>query len=206
MNKSYLIVVALAGTVLVGGCGQGNQESAGNDSEATLIVSSDGPVYPAVSDLTANATLVVRGTVGELRATEIDDGGVGDTEGVPMVFFDFEIDDVLAGISSTNNIVVGWLDKSIDTSDLSELEEGDVVVMFLNSLTDTIAPGIDTETQWYIPLAGDNGVLDVVANNVVARSPSLTDLEGMPGGRLADEEEPLVATLAELEAVVEEYA
>jgi hypothetical protein len=172
----------------------------------------DKAIYDTAAALTTDADVVVRGTVGALRGKELDDGGLGtgESDGFPMAFYDFAVAATLAGNAGGGTIVIGWIDDSDGLfGGISALDPGDHVVLFLKAFADEDTPGIETEGSYYAVLSDDNGVLDIEGNNVVARSPLLTSLEGLPAGKRAEESldgELLTVPLADLEAVVEKYA
>lgn len=181
----------------------GGHETARGTEQVTMV---DYPGYETAAALTAASDVVVRGTVGSLRGTETDDGGDGSGEGLPMLYFNFTVDEVLAGPDPGSSLALAWLNTS--DPELSVLTPGDHLIIFAEYVTDTEAPGMTLETAVYVPLSGDNGVLDVTQNAVVARSPFLTSLEGLPQGRQAgaSDTEPLQTTLDALRAAVTKYS
>lgn len=205
-DRRAIFLVVCAALALVG-CGE-TRDAVGTQPTRQVVIDGDHMVYGTAAALTSAATIVVRGTVGTLRETEVDDGGDSSGTGFPMAYFNFSVAELLAGPPTESNIVVAWLDKSVDTSDLSALTTGDQVILFAEYVTSASAPGMYSESAVYVPLAGDNGVLDVISNNVVARSPDLTSLEGIPQGKAADTSEGdlLDVPLEDLREVVSRYA
>jgi hypothetical protein len=149
---------------------------------------SDGPVYDSVIAAADESDAVVHGRVGDLRGTEIDDGGNESGAGPTAEFHDLEIINVLRGDLTADRIVVG-------TSE-GEMASGAEVVLFLDQVTSAEAPGIDSEREWYVPLY--ETVLDVDGSTVTARSDSISVLDGEPDGSGT----ALRTTLAELDAVL----
>jgi hypothetical protein len=149
-----------------------------------------GDPLTSVQQLTEQSDLVVRGDVGRLRGTEIDDAGDNPTAGPSVAFFDFDIDEVLAGSGGTGTIVFAWPDLATnEMAGFSPIEQGDGLVLFLAKPTPDEAPGIDSETGFYVPLAADYAVFDVDGSQVVARSPKVTKLLMKPGD---DDPEPTI--------------
>jgi hypothetical protein len=135
----------------------------------------DGPVYGSIEELTAEADVVVLGSVGEVRGTEVDDGGNEDGHGSDVTFSSVVVDEVLSGRATTvqagDTLAVGVSDVS------SELSEGDEMVLFLDQLTQTDAPGIDTEDVFYVIIGMEgNGAFDVQDGAVIARSEEVRGL------------------------------
>jgi hypothetical protein len=190
-RSSGWIVVSLA---LLSGC-----------ASSVLHSETDGPVYPSVTALTTEADLVVRGVVGELRGTELDDGGDSENSGIEVAFYDFEASQVISGNETSTTIALGWIDQTQIDDGRSTLDYGDELMLFLKHRTQSEAPGIQSETQFYVVVGADNGVFDVDGNNVTARSPYVTTLGGSlkqgPAGLTDDE--LLTATVPDFIAAVE---
>lgn len=103
--------------------------------------------------------------------------------------------------------MVAWTDHGGTDVETSELTAGDEVVLFLERLPSADAPGIDTETDFYVPLGGDNAVFDVGDSNVTARSAYVIAFEdATPAGNDSKGSRRLTTTLEAFGAVVEEYA
>lgn len=135
----------------------------------------DGPVYESIEALTANAEVVVLGSVGEVRGTEVDDGGNEDVEGIEVRFSSVVVDEVLSGRATT---VQAGDTLAVEVSDVpGELSEGDEMVLFLEELTHAEAPGIDTEDVFYVIIGmNGNGAFDVQDGAVIARSDAVRGL------------------------------
>ena len=134
---------------------------------------SDGPVYESIEALTAEAEVVVLGSIGEVRGSEIDDGGNEDGRGPEITFTSVVVDEVLAGRAT---IVQAGDTLAVGTS--ADLNEGDEMVLFLEELTPADAPGIDTEDVFYVIIGVEgNGAFDVQDGAVVARSEHVRGLE-----------------------------
>ncbi len=157
------VSVAMSG-VLLAGC-----------AAASPGISGDAPDYPTVTALAEEADLVVAGSVGEVVAREIDDGGGSEdaASGVPMKFHRFHVKRVFAGERPAGDIVVAWLDVGDGFSPAdgpgSRLERGASTVMFLHHVTESA--GITSVPEFYVPIGGgDNAVFDIRGGHVRARS------------------------------------
>ncbi len=188
--RRLVVSAVLAAGVTVGGCG----------SDVTTF---DSAGYVTVEDLNANADAMVIGTVGDLLATERDNSGEpeiddeGRAAGIPMAFYEFSVERVVRGqVPAT--IVVSWLDlgQASNTEELSALSKGQHVVLWLDHLTADDMPGIESFADVWVPLSGDNGVMDIAGDQATARSSVLTGLDS--GSRVSDE--PLTVDLDSLEA------
>lgn len=204
MTRASFLGIAVAAACLLTGCGALSATSGQPLSEP------DKPRYSTAAELTTAASLVVRGTIGSLRETEVDEGGLTGSDGVPMRFFNVSVSSVLAGSFSGSSLVLGWVDNSSGAySDISALTTGSDVVLFLAYRSDADTPGIQSVGAHYVALSDDNGVLDVVGDNVVARSPVLTSLAGTPTRQGATSQsgsdELFTASLADLAAVVAKH-
>lgn len=163
-------IASSATLLLVLGCGISTE---GTDP-GRASAEADYPVYESLDSLVPSDFIgVVR--IGRILSHEMDDGGAGEAEsGVPMTFWDGTVVDDFGAVDGLEDIVVGWPDlEKLSVDGRSQLEEGDVVVLFATELTPKDAPGIHTQSRFYVPRGGDNGVLDVVGDVATARSPAL---------------------------------
>lgn len=142
-------------------------------SSTTTISSSSFPAFRDVASLAVASDAVVVGTIGEQGASFVDDGGVtaapGVDAGIPMSTYVLNVDEVVSGPVSSKQITIGWLDSDVVTDDeLSRLAPGQKVVVFLDRVQRTEAPGLPQDLpELWIPMAGDNGVFDLAANSQV---------------------------------------
>ncbi|WP_155990573.1 hypothetical protein [Paraoerskovia marina] len=149
-------------------------------------------------DQASDATVVV--TIGKSVGTDLDDGGEpevddgGSAVGTPMRFYDARVDEVIRG-EIPPEIVVAWLDTDrIESSEpLSAIEPGQQLVRWLDHLEPGDAPGIEIVSDFWVPVSGDNGVMDYSGSKATARSSELTGLTDSDVGGDA-----LEATLDEL--------
>jgi hypothetical protein len=156
-----------------------------------MNVEMDYPVYDTVSDLTAHSEIVVLGTVGKKIGSELDNGGdpeltdEGRPMGTPLSFYAFDVEKVLQGSPETT-LTVAWLDKAKlkDEDTISDLESGQRVVLWLVQRTPDQAPGVTTAKNFWVPVSGDNGTMDVEGDQVTARSSLLTGLTQKSSTRL----------------------
>jgi hypothetical protein len=199
--KNGLGAVAVIATLLL-------TPSCGNNAEPGSPPrggSADYQVYESVASLIreTDATVVVE--VAGVASKEYDDGGDdADERGFPMAFWDAEVIDVLepgSGIERGDTVVIGWPDlDEIEMEDRSALNAGESVVVFAVRRTPVDAPGIDTQEVFFMPLGGDNGVMDVAQGQATARSDLLTRLSDPPAG--GSEADRLSVSLADLERAV----
>lgn len=192
MNKRIPILV-IASALALSACGS-----------STPTVSMDYPTYSTVAELDRVADVVVLGQIGARTSTEYDNGGneeVGDGGqplGIPMAFFDFTVQKVLQGDLTDKTITVEWIDTSKVTLEdsTSDLKQGQTVVLWLQHLTTQDAPGVTSVSDFWVPVSGDNGVMDVAAGHATARSETLTGLKTPGQERLSISQEALAAALA----------
>ena len=192
MNKRIPILV-IASALALSACGS-----------STPTVSMDYPTYSTVAELDRVADVVVLGQIGARTSTEYDNGGneeVGDEGqplGIPMAFFDFTVQKVLQGDLTDKTITVEWIDTSKVTLEdsTSDLKQGQTVVLWLQHLTTQDAPGGTSVSDFWVPVSGDNGVMDVAAGHATARSETLTGLKTPGQERLSISQEALAAALA----------
>jgi hypothetical protein len=184
-----LSAAVCAASLAITGC---RGSSGGDDPGMTA----DGPIYDSIEALTAAAEVVVLGSVGEVRGTEVDDGGNEDGDGIDVTFTSVTVDEVLSGRATTvqagDTLAVGVSDAA------SELSEGDEMVLFLEQLTHADAPGIDTEDVFYVIIGIDaNGAFDVQDGAVIARS---SNVRGLATVDDAESDEPFTTSIPELRA------
>ena len=130
--------------------------------------------YESVDELAREADLAVRGRVGAVLGRE-NDHGLGPADGgtgVPMIFVSVEIEQVLLGDAlGVNDIVVATLDMTqLNVEGVSQLRDGQDVVLFLAKRDQQNAPGISSIDEFYVTLSGDNGVFDVHGDQLSSRS------------------------------------
>ncbi|MDE0162941.1 MAG: hypothetical protein OXL98_14535 [Acidimicrobiaceae bacterium] len=165
----------------------------GDGPQQFLIPSYRG--YESVDELAGEADLVVLGRVGEVLGRDNDHGlsaSDGGEAGVPMIFVSVEIGQVLLGDDpGVSEIAVASLDVTIlNVEGVSQLRDGQDVVLFLLNRDQETAPGIDLVDDFYVTLSGDNGIFDVDGDKLSSRSPvvrGLSDvgiLETGPGDRM----------------------
>lgn len=185
--RTFAVLAALA-CGLMSACGSLARESTPSGG------SGDSPIYASVSALARQSDAILVVEVGAVASREFDNGG-DDSDGdpgVPMVFWHAEVVDVLVGQwgeEPGEDIRLAWPDVDREPNqDRSRLSAGQVIVLFAKRLTPVDAPGIDTQEVFYVPLGGDNGVLDLEGHQATARSDALvsvSDPEGDTHGRLS---------------------
>lgn len=149
----------------------------------------DYPEYPSVDELRGASDAVVVGQVGERIGAFTDRGGdpevdeTGDPiSGIPMEVFSFTVSTSSnAEISPGDEIPVLWIDLgAVNAHDLTPIRPGQDLVLFLEYLTPDTAPDLARfgDEAW-VPVSGDNGVMDVSLEGDAAhpRSPLLNETQ-----------------------------
>lgn len=154
--------------------------------EVLTGASFDMPIYSSLTELARASDAEVVGTVKGVVAREIDHGTdiadeKVDAAGIPTVFYEVEVSEVLKG-ATDSTIVVGAPDvaKLSFSSEATPLKAGQRVLLFLKEQTPKEAPGIDSYEFFYVPVSRDNGVFDVLPGDVV--HPRLPDAFAAPTG------------------------
>lgn len=124
---------------------------------------SSGPTYSTVADLRLQADVVVVGRVTSIHSHEEDDGGNGTGRGIPLVFYNFEIERSLAGsIDPGATIQLGWPDpEKVETEEGDGMPGTELLILFADEVSPEEAPGLDTVSSSYFTLGGANGVFTV---------------------------------------------
>lgn len=170
-------------------------------SEAKQHADFDYPTYRSVQAMNDNSDATVLGTVGELIGTELDNGGnpergdEGQEQGTPLAMYGFTVERVLRG-AAPQQINVAWLDveRLANSDQIRPLKPGQKVVLWLDHLSQEETPGLELVDDVWVPLSGDNGVMDVEGDRVMARSADLVAIDDEPGSA------PLTTTLGQLAA------
>lgn len=186
--------VGAAVFVLLSPCGACSAVDSPQGSTAVVEAAIDSPSYPSVVALNENSDSTVVGTVGQLIGREVDDGGNSeDSGGTPMAIYAVSVQRVLRG-SAPDEIAIAWLDASNVKAEpaVSKMVTGQQVVLWLDHLSAVEAPGIDLVDEVWVPIGGDNGVMDLEGQVATARSVHLVawDVDAGSG--------PLKATITEL--------
>jgi len=198
-KRTSLVPVATAVIASLAACASPAPSGGASSPEVEHIVNFTGPTWSNVSALADRADFVFIGSVSGLYSKEIDSGGnESDVGGVPVAFYTVSMERVLKGKTpQSSDIYVGWPDTSemLTHPPTSELSPGDRVVMFTEHLTTADAPGIDTVSDFYVPLGYDNGTFNVSDDHVTPRSQLVSRL--IPGGPTASS-----WTVAEIQAAL----
>lgn len=200
-KRTSLVPVVTAVIVSLAACASPAPSGGASSPEVERIIEVSGPTWGNVSALTDRADVVFIGSVSGLYSKEIDGGGNDESEvaGVPVAFYTVSVERVLKGKTpQSSDIYVGWPDTSVaqfGSPPTSELSPGDRVVMFTEHLTTADAPGIDTVSDFYVPLGYDNGTFNISDDRVTPRIALVSRL--VPGGPTASS-----WTVAEIQALV----
>jgi hypothetical protein len=135
--------------------------------------------YASVDALAAASDLVVRVTVGKTVGRQVDRGGLPQIDpatgqenlGVPLVFFEANVDEAY-GASLSKTIVVATLESDDPSPGAPSvaLSSGEQLVLFLQRRNSTTAPGIAGFPEFYVPTSGPNGMFDVHGEVAVPRA------------------------------------
>lgn len=179
----------------------------GGDVEPTIDPpegdESEEPPAPEPS-LSAESTSAPSGVSGD---------GPQNEDGLPMVFLQYYIDDVIkkgsgSTLSAGDKIIVGNIDTSaVDMEGTSKLAENQSTILYLERITDADSPGITSITQdFFVPLSGDNGIFDVSGSQATARAKTVVSLSAEtvhhPSSALKDGN--FTASIEQLEKVAQE--
>ena len=138
-----------------------------------LIGSVDMPIYSSIEELLSAPDLdaVVIGKVQGIAGHEVDYGGENPTDsdaiGIPNVFYNVEVTDVLYG-ATKKNIVVAMPDNEIIrfSNSVTGWKIGEQLLLFLSEQNPENAPGIKNFNHFYAPISLDNGVFDVLPGDL----------------------------------------
>lgn len=123
----------------------------------------DGPTFASVAELTSNSDLVVVGSVEQVL--EKFESGSTSADAIPMLVYDLQVDEVLKGPNELRTVPLGYLDLDrIRTSDVSPIEPGQQLLLFLEQVTvgETAVIGSVSFDLIYVPVGGtDVSVFDV---------------------------------------------
>jgi hypothetical protein len=147
------------------------------EPSATTFASIDFPVYSSAEELTAASDAVVIGSVKGVVGHEVDYGTSNpDKEygtfkdqihGVAMVYYEIDVTKTLKG-ETAKTIIVAGMDMNQTTCDqVTPLQDGEEVLLFLMERTQKDAPGLKLYENFYVTVSLDNGVFDVLDDNTV---------------------------------------
>lgn len=142
-------------------------------SSQRLMGSVDMPIYSSIQGLSSapGLDIVVIGKVQGIAGHEVDFGGENPTNsdaiGIPNVFYNVEVTDVLRGVVD-KTIVVAMPDneKIIFASSVTGWKAGEQLLLFLSEQNPKNAPGIKMFDHFYAPMSLDNGVFDVLPGDL----------------------------------------
>ena len=144
------------------------------DPEPVGVISTvDMPTFESAGDLSAEAEVVVMGTVSEVVGEKIDygiddslkdpDGDDEEDYGIPVIFYEIDVEETLKG-SVGSEVMVGKAKSSIfgeDNDFASDLRVGETVLLFLMETTWSEMPRADAfDNRFYVTVSLDNGVFD----------------------------------------------
>lgn len=148
------------------------QASSTESSREVDAGSAAGPTFETVEQLSAGADVVVTGRVGATLGRQVDDGGDGTGNGLPLVLHEVVVEQVLVGEPEDDRIVVAMVDGQVGAGmQTSTLSEGDQLLLYLRRETEATAPGVDVDGEFYTPLNFGNGVLRVDGDVAIPTGP-----------------------------------
>lgn len=121
-----------------------------------------GPSFSSVDELAAKSAFIFSAHITRERGRKIDDGGLGrEAGGIPMVFYTATVAEAFrGGLRKGERITVAWLDQQGEDG-ATPLGLGDDYVFFAERVVAQDAPGIAEFAPAFVPLGGDDGVLDL---------------------------------------------
>ena len=92
----------------------------------------------------------------------------GDGIAVPYTLYELEVLETLKGETNDLIYVIGWdpdffVNTSLNSTPVTDLREGETVVLYLEEGTPEASPTITITDRFYVTLGIDNGVFDVVS-------------------------------------------
>ena len=148
-----------------------------NQSTNPMMTSGfDMPIYSSLETLESASDVIVMGKVSGITGREIDYGSADlvpkdGNRGVPVIFYSVEVSDTLKG-NSAKSIIVCMPDTGSTTSEsVTGLKTDEKLLLFLVEQNPENAPGIKSYDQFYVTVSLDNGVFDVIDDQVFPRMP-----------------------------------
>ncbi len=125
-------------------------------------------VYSSLEELSSDADAVVVSRVKRAASTGVDRGASGDGIAVPYTLYELEVLETLKGETNDLIYVIGWdpdffVNTSLNSTPVTDLREGETVVLYLEEGTPEASPTITITDRFYVTLGIDNGVFDVVS-------------------------------------------
>lgn len=182
-RSGWATVLALTVSFLVGACGVA-APPATNVQRESAGGSIDMPIYASIAELAAASDVVVVGTVGKVVAEEIDRGASGEGRPIPYTLYEVNVEEALKGEPGGTVIVARSHPDQLPTEDVTKLQEGESVVLFLVRRSSQDWPSFKAFDQWYLTVSLDNGVFDFMDENVIR--PRLPEAFADPTLRLTD--------------------
>lgn len=159
--------------------------SSRSSSPPSRRVDFTGPAFSTVKELAGSADVVVRGLVGKKLRSVVDNGGNAENkDGVPMALLEFKVSDVLRGSSKVGDVLtLAMIDTDAGiTTDWETLPmSGEDLIMFLDEVQPSDAPGLVTDVPVYVTISGDNAVFSVIGDHALSRSRTPLSIDGTLG-------------------------
>jgi hypothetical protein len=153
-------------------------------------------IYSSIGELRASPYLdvVVSGTVKSVAGHDIN-------KGIPLVFYEFEVSDVLFG-NADETIIVSLIDTTTEIKTslddcITQFTEGDQLLLFLGERDSSSLSCRSPFYHFYTPVSYDNGVFDILDRDVV--KPRLQSAFKSPS---SESGEPITFTLDEIREIV----
>lgn len=203
--RTTIAAPAILALASLAGCGSAGPGTYGaDDAEPSVHTRVTYEAFESIRSLSVSSDVVVTGTVGDVLTRADDTGGNTATgAGVPMVYYEFQIDRVLSNDKVDPVVVLGRLDAdALGINEQTVVRAGQDLLLFL----DRVAPTTESNNAVnagvvYTTLSGDNGVLDISGDTATARSAVLT---GLHDANVKDAAEPFTATISSIQRVVSE--
>ena len=146
-----------------------------NGSPAGAVVNVNSPLvmkfYSSVVGLSDDADVVVMGTVKGVAETGIDrgsedgKGAPGNGIPVPYTVYSVEVMETLKGEVNEKIYVVRTDPEFFPDEALTRLRRDETVILYLSEETTKVAPTIAVTDTFYVPLAFDNAVFDLLSSS-----------------------------------------
>jgi hypothetical protein len=156
--------------------------------------------------LASSADLVIRGVVGKKLRSVVDNGGIPENkDGIPMALLEFKVSTVLRGAGRVGDVLtLAMMDTDAGiTTDWETLpSSGEDLIMFLDEVQPTDAPGLASDVPVYVTVSGDNAVFSVIGDHALSRSRTPIALDAAPAAPSSDGKAALDVTVDELAKAV----
>jgi lipoprotein signal peptidase len=164
-------------------------------SDKIKVIKLTMPIYGSIEQLSdaPNLDAVVTGTVKDIA-------GYDTNKGIPLIFYTFEVSDMLFG-TIDETIIISLIDTSSKTKTslndyVTPFAEGEQLLLFLGERDSSSLSCGSPFYHFYSPISYDNGVFDILPDGIV--SPRMQWAFKPIGGT----DEPITIALDEIRGIV----